>query len=80
MAALSATAHFSLIKALRYAEASALQPFGYSLFLWAVVVGFIGFGDFPDAWTLAGAAVILGSNLYAVRRTRAEGESALRPA
>ncbi len=79
VAALSATAHFSLIKALRYAEASALQPFAYSLFLWAVVVGFIGFGDFPDAWTLAGAAVILASNLYVVRRARAEGESPLSP-
>ena len=70
VAVLGSTAHFSLIKALQLAAASALQPFNYSLFLWAVVVGFVGFGDFPDAWTLAGATLIIASNLYVVQRTR----------
>ena len=70
VAALGSTAHFALISALKFAEASAVQPFSYSLFLWAVVVGFVGFADFPDAWTLAGAAVIIASNLYVVQRTR----------
>ena len=70
VAVLGSTAHFSLIKALQLAAASVLQPFNYSLFLWAVVVGFVGFGDFPDAWTLAGAALIIASNLYVVQHTR----------
>ena len=63
-------AHLALIRALTVAEASVLQPFGYTLFLWAIVIGYFGFGDLPDAWTLTGAAVILASGLYAWHRER----------
>jgi len=67
VAVLGAGAHFCLIAALNYAPASTLQPFGYSLFLWATVVGFIGFGNLPDLWTMTGGAVIILSGLYAIR-------------
>ena len=62
VAVLGAAAHFCLIKALKIAAASAIQPFSYSLFLWAIVVGFIGFGEFPSTWTLVGAAIVIASN------------------
>lgn len=67
---LGCAAHFALIKALQLAPASTLQPFSYSLFLWAIVVGFIGFGDLPDLWTFIGGAVVVGSGLYILRRER----------
>lgn len=67
---LGTLAHLALIKALTVAEASVLQPFGYTLFLWAIVIGYLGFGDLPDAWTLTGAGVILASGLYAWHRER----------
>ena len=70
VAVLGSTAHFSLIKALQLAAAAAVQPFNYSLFFWAVVVGYIGFGDFPDTWILVGAMIIIASNLYVLHRTR----------
>ena len=71
VALIGAGAHFALIKALQFAPASALQPFTYSLFLWAVLVGFIGFGDLPDLWTVAGGIIIVASGLYVLSRERA---------
>jgi drug/metabolite transporter (DMT)-like permease len=63
-AVLGALAHFALIKALDYAEAGAVQPYSYTLLVWATLLGAIVFGDIPDGWTLLGAAVIAGSGLY----------------
>jgi drug/metabolite transporter (DMT)-like permease len=73
IALLGSGAHLALIRALTVAEASVLQPYGYTLLLWAAVIGFIWFGDVPDAWTLAGAVVILLSGIYAWHRERVRG-------
>lgn len=75
VAVLGAAAHFCLIKALKIAAASAIQPFSYSLFLWAIVVGFIGFGEFPSTWTLVGAAIVIASNIYVVQRIEISANS-----
>jgi drug/metabolite transporter (DMT)-like permease len=76
LAALGSGAHLALIKALSLAEASALQPFGYTLFLWAIVIGYLAFGDLPDRWTLAGGGIILASGLYAWHRERVRARQA----
>ena len=62
--------HYLMIKALQATEASALQPFNYTVLLWAVVFGALLFGEWPDAATLAGAALIVGSGLVAFRPAR----------
>jgi len=62
--------HLTLFKALELAPASAVQPFSYMMMVWAAVLGLLVFGEFPDAWTLAGAAIIAGSGLYAWSRER----------
>ncbi len=67
---LGSAGHFILIKALQIAAASALQPFHYTILLWATVVGWIVFGHLPDGWTLTGAAIVVGSGLYALFRER----------
>ena len=36
----------------------------------AALIGWIAFGEFPDAWTLTGGGVIILSGLYALRRER----------
>jgi S-adenosylmethionine uptake transporter len=45
-----------------------VQPFTYTLLLWAVVIGYGVFGDFPDRWTLLGAGVIVAAGCYTALR------------
>ena len=68
----NAGAHFLIIDALRLAEAAIIAPVRYTALVWAALLGFVVWGDVPDAWVLAGAAVIIASGLYMVRgETRA---------
>lgn len=69
--------HMTLFKALELAPASAVQPFSYMMMVWATVLGLAVFGAFPDAWTIAGAAVIAASGLYAFARERRRPTRAL---
>ncbi len=64
IAAIGAVAHYALIKALDYAEAGAVQPYSYTLLVWAALLGAVVFGDVPDGWTIAGAAIVVASGLY----------------
>lgn len=70
LACMAAFAHLLLMKALEVAPASLLQPLNYTLLVWATLVGFVVFGDFPDSWTITGAAVIVASGLYTIYRER----------
>jgi drug/metabolite transporter (DMT)-like permease len=67
---LGAGAHLALIKAYEACSAPRLQPYGYTLVLWAILVGLIGLGEFPDAWTILGAAIIVGAGVFALLRER----------
>ena len=72
---LGALAHLALTKAMQFAEAAAMQPYSYTLLVWATVLGALIYGDIPDVWTFAGAALIVGSGLYTWHRDRVEGKS-----
>jgi len=62
--------HFLLIKAFEAASPATTAPFLYSHLIWAVVYGALLFGDLPDGWTVAGAAVIVASGIYVWHRER----------
>ena len=69
--------HFLFILAFQRAPASALTPFTYMQLVWATLIGWIAFGNFPDAWTLAGMAVIGGSGLLITLHERRRAKGAL---
>ncbi|MBX3650626.1 MAG: DMT family transporter [Burkholderiales bacterium] len=64
------SAHFLIIEALRTGEASVLAPIRYTALLWAALIGFVVWGELPELWLWAGAAVIVGSSLYMIRGER----------
>jgi drug/metabolite transporter (DMT)-like permease len=55
--------HFLLILAFQRAPASALTPFTYIQVVFATLIGWLIYGDFPGALTLSGMALIAGSGL-----------------
>jgi drug/metabolite transporter (DMT)-like permease len=55
--------HFMFILAFQKAPASALTAFTYAQLLWAVLLGWVVFGNFPDGFSLAGMAIIAASGL-----------------
>ena len=57
------TGHFLLIRALRETPASVLSPLLYVQLIWATLLGWLVFGDLPDAWATTGMAVIGASGL-----------------
>jgi len=69
--------HFLFILAFQRAPASALTPFTYMQLVWATLVGWLAFGSFPDAWTLAGMGVIAGSGLLIALHERRRAQGAL---
>ena len=59
-----------IIMALRTGDISAVAPFRYSALLWAMLLGYLVFGDVPDAMMVTGASIIVLSGLYAFYRER----------
>jgi drug/metabolite transporter (DMT)-like permease len=59
-----------VIMALRSGDLSAVAPFRYSALLWAMLLGYLVFGDVPDAMMVLGASIIVVSGLYAFYRER----------
>jgi drug/metabolite transporter (DMT)-like permease len=67
-AVLLLTGYQCIIVALRSGDISAVAPFRYSALLWAMLLGYLVFGDVPDAPMVTGASIIVLSGLYAFYR------------
>ena len=68
--AFAACSFVLIAEAFRLVEAGTLAPFQYLEIIGATAVGYVVFGDFPDAWTWVGVAIILASGLYVFWRER----------
>lgn len=62
--------HYLLALAHRYAPASVLGPFLYQQILYMMLLGYLVFGDLPDAAVLLGGAAVIASGLYLLWRER----------
>lgn len=54
--------------ALRDTQVAHTAPFRYTLIIYALILGYVVFGDIPDAWSLAGILLIVGSGLFTLYR------------
>lgn len=63
--------HYFIIEGYRYAEASVVSPFRYVNLIWAVVLGFLIWGEIPSLWVLVGAPLVVGGGLYLLLQEQA---------
>ena len=58
------TAHVCVNRSLKLAPASTVVPYQYTTIVWAVLFGYLVFGDVPDAWMLVGGTIIIGAGFF----------------
>ena len=63
--------YWAVVAATRTGEVSVVAPFRYARLVFAMAIGVFVFQERPDALMLAGAALVIGSGLYAFARERA---------
>ena len=63
----ASVSHLSMTIAMKYAPASTLAPLHYLELPMAVLLGYMIWGDFPNALTWCGIVLIVGSGLYIIR-------------
>lgn len=59
---------FFSVRAMRIGEASFSAIFRYTILLWAILMGYLFFGDIPDRWTILGCVIIVGAGIYSISR------------
>ena len=78
--AVGVLAYLALTAAMRVGDIAVITPFRYARLLFALVLGMTVFGERPDGWTLAGAAVIIASGLYTLLREQQQRRAAVEAA
>ncbi len=63
-----ALAYYAIVQAMRIGDAAAVTPFRYTRLLFSLLAGVLVFGERPDALTLLGAALVIGTGLYTFLR------------
>ena len=68
-------------RSLKLAPASVVVPYQYSMIVWAVMFGYVVFGDVPQVSTIVGAVIIIGAGIYIFLRERelGRGETMVSP-
>jgi drug/metabolite transporter (DMT)-like permease len=61
-------AQIAFTQAFRLTSPSLLAPFEYTAMIWAVLFGFIMFGDIPDKAIWIGGGIVVASGLYIIHR------------
>lgn len=62
--------HYLVIRAFQCGPAAVIAPLGYVELIGTTILGYLIFGNFPDAWTWVGAGMIIASGIYIAARER----------
>lgn len=63
------------VMTMRVGEISFVSPFRYSILIWAILLGFFVFGEWPDTATIVGAVIVVATGVYTFYRERRLGLS-----
>lgn len=58
------------VSSMRVGEVAFVAPFRYTILIWAILLGIVIFGDYPDGWTLLGASIIVATGVFTFYRER----------
>ncbi|KUJ79112.1 DMT family transporter [Ruegeria profundi] len=58
------------VMVMRAGDVGFVAPFRYSSLIWALALGWLVFGDWPDALTMFGATLVVGAGLFTFFRER----------
>ncbi|MCP4208523.1 MAG: DMT family transporter [Shimia sp.] len=61
VACFATAGHYTMTLAFKAAPVTVTQPVSFLQMVWAVLLGWIGFGEQPDVWVLVGALIIIGA-------------------
>jgi drug/metabolite transporter (DMT)-like permease len=57
----------------RHAPASVVAPFAYTSMIYSIVIGYLLFGEIPQAIVLVGAAIVIAAGMFVIWRERKLG-------
>ncbi|WP_299356788.1 DMT family transporter [uncultured Shimia sp.] len=60
--------YFFSVAVMRIGEVSFVAPFRYTSLVWALLLGLVVFGDWPDTLTLIGAAIVAATGIFTLLR------------
>ena len=62
--------YLTAVEFMRHGDISVVAPFRYTVIIWAIVVGFVVWGEVPDWPMIVGTAIIAASGIYTFSRER----------
>ena len=62
-----------MTQSFRHADASVIASFDYMSMIWAVVIGYLLFGDLPAGAVVGGAAIVIMAGIFVIWRERRLG-------
>ena len=62
--------YFFSIQVMRVGDIGFIAPFRYTGLLWALLLGWVVFGDWPGALTLIGAGIVVATGVFTLYRER----------
>ena len=68
-----AAGYHLIIRSTRAGDVSVIAPFRYTGLMWALLIGWVVWGDVPNVLAWAGIALLTAAGLYLIRRDRPRG-------
>jgi len=62
--------YLASVMTMRVGDIAIIAPFRYTALIFALILGWLVFDQFPDEWTLAGSVIIMATGIYTFHRER----------
>lgn len=59
-----------IVMTMRVGEISFVSPFRYTMIIWAIFLGIVIFGEYPDTYTIVGSSIVIIMGIYSFYRER----------